>query len=178
MADQRVLVAFASQSGSTAGIASAIAEILRQAGLSVDCRPAGEVADVAPYAVVILGSGVYVRRSASDGGGFLARHRAALATRQVWLFGAGPIGRGQGGPASAVGTDDCSVMAVAAAVGARGAAVLGPIGLADGTGPPGLLERQRVFEWATGIASDLAVSAQASPRSRGLRGCRPLHAPG
>jgi menaquinone-dependent protoporphyrinogen oxidase len=178
MADQRVLVAFASQSGSTAGIASAIAEVLRQAGLSVDCRPAGEVTDVAPYGAVILGSGVYVRRSASDGGGFLARHRAALATRRVWLFGAGPIGRGQGGPASAVGTDDCSVTVVASAVGARGAAVFGPIGLADDPGPPGLVERQRVSEWAAGIASELAIPAQVSPVNRGLRGCRHVPAAG
>ena len=44
---------------------------------------------------VILGSGVFVPGRRSDGGGFLARHEASLAARPVWLFCAGPIGRGR-----------------------------------------------------------------------------------
>ena len=51
--------------------------------------------DVTPYAAVILGSGMFVPSRRSDGGGFLARHAAVLAARPVWLFCAGPIGRGR-----------------------------------------------------------------------------------
>ena len=87
-----VLVAFASQNGSTAGIAGTIAAELRDAGLEADCRPVAAVADLARYDAVVLGSGVFVVRSASDGGGFIAGHREELARRAVWLFSAGPIG--------------------------------------------------------------------------------------
>ena len=41
-----VLVVYASKRGSTAEIAEAIAETLRQSGLSVDCIQAGEVNSV------------------------------------------------------------------------------------------------------------------------------------
>ena len=104
MGDQRVLVAFANRAGSTAGIAGSIATVLRRAGLSVECRLASEVEDVTGYDAVILGSGLYVPRRSSDGGGFLARHRAALATKALWLFCAGPIGRGRG-PDGTVGAE-------------------------------------------------------------------------
>jgi menaquinone-dependent protoporphyrinogen IX oxidase len=43
-----VLVAHASKRGSTAEIADAIAETLRQSGLSVDCIEAGQVSSVEP----------------------------------------------------------------------------------------------------------------------------------
>ncbi len=172
MGDQRVLVAFANQAGSTAGIAGAIATVLVRSGLAVDCRAAGDVVDVSPYSAVILGSGVFVTRRRSDGGGFLARHEAALASRPVWLFCAGPIGRGRcvtGSAASAA--DECSVVAVARAVGARGAAVFGPIGVAAGSdlidrlGPVNL---QRVRAWAAEIADELG-SAQVPTDGAMLR---------
>jgi menaquinone-dependent protoporphyrinogen oxidase len=92
MGDQRVLVAFATRAGSTAGIAGAIATVLRHAGFTVDCHVASEVTDVTPYSAVILGSGVFVPSRRSDGGGFLARHETSLAARPVWLYCAGPIG--------------------------------------------------------------------------------------
>ncbi len=178
MGDQRVLVAFANQAGSTAGIAGVIAAVLVRSGLDVDCRVAREVTDVTPYRAVILGSGVFVTRRRSDGGGFLARHGAALATRPVWLFCAGPIGRGR----CVTGTtadeaDDCSVVAVARDVGARGAAVFGPIGVTaqldamDRLGPVNL---QRVRAWAAEIAADLG-SVNPDPASGGRSRLDPDH---
>ncbi len=165
MGDQRVLVAYANQAGSTAGIAGAIASVLLRAGITVDCRVASEVSDVTPYSAVILGSGVFVPTRRSDGGGFLARHAVALASRAVWLYCAGPIGRGRcptGSTASAA--DDCSVTAVAGAVGARGAAVFGPIGLPADSDPLerlGPVNQQRVRAWATEIATELLTPAPA-----------------
>ena len=47
MTDGQVLVAFANQVGSTAGIAATIAGVLRRAGLDVDIRP-WEPAPAAP----------------------------------------------------------------------------------------------------------------------------------
>ena len=58
----RVLVAYGSRHGSTAEIAEAIAATLREAGLAVDCRKAGEVDSLDGYDAVVLGSAVYMRR--------------------------------------------------------------------------------------------------------------------
>lgn len=176
MGDQRVLVAFANQAGSTAGIAATIESVFRRSGLEVDCRVASEVRDLAPYTAVVLGSGVFVASRASDGGGFLARHRSALAGRPLWLFCAGPIGRGRcPGGGDATGACDASVVAVARAVGARGAAVFGPTGLpADATvellGPVNV---QRVRAWAAEIAVQLRapVGRPVTPRPP-LHRCR------
>jgi menaquinone-dependent protoporphyrinogen oxidase len=159
MGDQRVLVAFANRAGSTAGIAGAVATVLRHAGFAVDCLVASEVADVTPYSAVILGSGVFVPSRRSDGGGFLARHEAPLASRPVWLFCAGPIGRGRcSADVEATGPDDRSVVLVARAVGARGAAIFGPIGLPADSDPLerlGPLDTERIRAWAGEIADEL-----------------------
>jgi hypothetical protein len=177
MGDQRVLVAFANRAGSTAGIAGAVATVLRRAGFTVDCLVASEVSDVTAYAAVILGSGVFVPSRRSDGGGFLARHEVALASRPVWLFCAGPIGRGRC-PAgvTASETEDCSLAAVARAVGARGSAVFGPIGLPADSDPLeslGPLNTERVRAWAREIAEELrAPATQHLAGRRSHRSCR------
>lgn len=160
MAPHRVLVAFSSRTGSTAGIAEAVAAVMRQAGLAVDCRPAGEVADVTPYRAVVLGSGVFVPSRASDGGGFLERHAAALASRPVWLFCIGPIGRGPVRSGDGAGRDDgeYALGAVARAIGARGVAVFGTLGLPDGEDPVASLfpvDDEAVRAWARGILAEL-----------------------
>ena len=175
MGDQRVLVAFANRAGSTAGIAGAVATVLRRAGFAVDCQVASEVADVTPYAAVILGSGVFVPSRRSDGGGFLARHEASLASRPVWLFCAGPIGRGRC-PAGTAASDaeDCSVALVARAVGARGAAVFGPIGLPADSDPVerlGPVNIERARAWAGEIAGELR--GPVAPHPAGRRAHRP-----
>ena len=185
--DQPVLVAFANQAGSTAGIATELAAVLRRAGLAVDCRIAGDVTDVSTYRAVILGSGVFVSSRRSDGGGFLARHEAGLARRPVWLFCAGPIGGGRCTlDASGAMVDVCSVSSVAAAVGARGSAVFGPIAMPEGTDPIdrlGTVDHQRVRAWAGEIAAELlgggrvATLAPAKPR-RGVHRCGQVAATG
>lgn len=183
MSEQRVLVAFANQAGSTAGIADEIGEVLRRAGHVVDCRLAGDVADVTPYRAVILGSGVFVPRRRSDGGGFLVRHATALAARPVWLFCVGPIG-GSHCSVDAAGNlgENCSVSAVAAAVEARGSAAFGPTGLLDGMDPVdrlGTVDHHRVQGWAAEIASELAAEPRGVPHPparRGIHRCGPIAA--
>jgi hypothetical protein len=182
MAEPRILVAFANQAGSTAGIAGVVAATLRRAGFAADCRLASEVDDLGPYAAVIIGSGVFVPSRRSDGGGFLTRHAGALASRRVWLFSAGPIGRGRCHGASGEDEEDCTVTAVARAINARGAAVFGPIGLpadADPMESMGPLNHERVRTWATEIAADLREASVpvAGGRTQMLR-CRPMVARG
>jgi len=169
VAADRVLVAFSNQTGSTAGIAEAITAVLLREGLTVECRQARDVTDVSAYQAVILGSGVFVPSRRSDGGGFLTRHAASLATRPIWLFCAGPIGDGRLSAESVPLPAGCSVMAVAEGVGARGAAVFGPVGIPAGTDPMERLapvDLPAVRAWAAQIAAELAPGRQVVVTSR------------
>jgi menaquinone-dependent protoporphyrinogen oxidase len=159
MSADRVLVAFASQNGSTAGVAETLAVELRDAGFAVDCLPVAEVRDLAPYGAVVLGSGVFLAGRGIDGGGFIARHEAALALRPVWLFSAGPIG-GPGSATTGARGPDAPVVRVARAIGARGAATFGASRLRDDDGgdrmtPAAWSEAARVRGWAWSIAVEL-----------------------
>jgi menaquinone-dependent protoporphyrinogen oxidase len=87
-----VLVTVASRHGATSGIADAIAEELRDAGLTVARRDPAEVDDVTAYGAVVLGSGVYAGRWLDHARRFTERHFAELRSRPVWLFSSGPIG--------------------------------------------------------------------------------------
>lgn len=87
----RVLVAYGSKMGGTAGIAAWIAEQLRSEGLEAEARPAGEVDDVAPYDAVLVGAGLYANRWQRDASRFVKRHTKALREKRVWFFSSGPL---------------------------------------------------------------------------------------
>jgi menaquinone-dependent protoporphyrinogen oxidase len=88
----KTLVAYATKHGSTAEIASAIADKLRSYGVDTDFRAAREVSDLAPYQAVVLGAGVYMGRWHGEALDFLKRFEAPLRARPVWLFSSGPTG--------------------------------------------------------------------------------------
>ena len=82
----------ASKRGSTAEIADAIADALRQSGLNVDCKPADEVGSLDPYDAVVLGSAVYMKRWRGDAKHFLRKHGDELSRLPFWVFSSGPVG--------------------------------------------------------------------------------------
>jgi menaquinone-dependent protoporphyrinogen oxidase len=163
-----VLIAFASQQGSTAWVGETICKELCAAGLTVECQPAAAVTDLEPFSAVVLGSGVFLARRATDGGGFITRHREALAQRPVWLFSAGPIGGTGSASGDDGGCEEAPVVCVARDIGAKGAATFGAGPIVDGTedrDPPGRDWRElaRVRAWARTIADELARSGHAVP---------------
>ena len=88
----RVLVAYATRHGATAGIAERIAAALTAAGLSAEARPVENVTDVGPYDAVVLGGAAYMFRWLKPAVAFARRHSEELAARPVWLFSSGPLG--------------------------------------------------------------------------------------
>jgi menaquinone-dependent protoporphyrinogen oxidase len=85
-----VLVAFGTKHGSTRDVALAVAETLQELGLEVETLPAARVADLSPYAGVVLGGAIYTGRWHPDAVEFMERHRRALAVMPVAVFGMGP----------------------------------------------------------------------------------------
>ena len=89
---KKVLVAYATKMGATAGLASAIADELRRKGHDADTREVGDVQTIDEYDAVVLGSAIYMRRWRPEAVGFLRKHTRELRDRQVWLFHSGPVG--------------------------------------------------------------------------------------
>jgi len=87
----RVLVTYGTRNGSTADIATTVADTLADAGLHVEVRPAGWVTDVTRYDAVVLGGAVYAGRWHRDARGFARRFGQLLQGRPVWVFSSGPL---------------------------------------------------------------------------------------
>lgn len=88
----KILVSAASRHGATSEIARAIADALAREGIEAEVRRPEEVASVAAYDGIVLGSGVYAGRWLGPAKQLIERETAALATKPVWLFSSGPLG--------------------------------------------------------------------------------------
>ncbi|ACV78809.1 flavodoxin domain-containing protein [Nakamurella multipartita] len=171
----KTLVAYASKMGGTEGIAQAVAEELRGAGLEVDLRPADDVSGFDAYDSVILGSAVYAGRWRRPARRLLKRLVAANSIEhpiRVWLFHSGPTG-----PEHADGVVPApgDVAAAAIALGCAQPATFG--GRIETATAKGFLAKSmakgdlagdfrdfdRIRTWADGIAAEL--SAPATPPS-------------
>lgn len=120
----RVLVAYGSKMGGTAGLASMVGAEFQRLGHTADVLPAGKAADVMPYDVVVVGGALYAAHWVKEAHRFVDRHRAVLAAKPVWMFSSGPLDDS----ASRVGNDIAPTAQVArmmAKVGARGHATFG-----------------------------------------------------
>ena len=82
----RILVAYASGTGSTGEVAEAIAEVLRQGGADVDVRAVQDVQDVASYGAIVLGSSIRVGRWLPGAVEFLEDFRRELSSIPVAYF--------------------------------------------------------------------------------------------
>ncbi len=169
----KVLVAHASKRGSTAQIAAAVAETLRDSGLEVDCLDSGEITDLAPYGAVVLGSAVYMKRWRGEAKHFLRRHGKALEKLPFWVFSSGPVGDPDE-PQDPAWTEPPKIVKKVERLGAREHVVFGgrlpleprgPIEKAMVKGiPPEFHDRRdwdEIRAWARGIAAQLQAGVGA-----------------
>lgn len=153
-----VLVAYGSKHGSTAEIAAAIAETLRESGLRADCLQAGSVDSLEGYDAVVVGSAVYMRRWRREARRFLHHHARALSERPLWVFSSGPVGDpAKDNPAW---LEPRRTIAEAERLGARAHVVFG--GLSEASSIPAEFRDRRDWDeiraWARGIAAELPVA--------------------
>ena len=82
----RILVAYASRGGSTAGVAEAIGQTLAAGGAEVDVRSMTEIDDVTAYQALVAGSAIQAHEWLPEAMQFLRRHRAPLAQKPFAAF--------------------------------------------------------------------------------------------
>jgi menaquinone-dependent protoporphyrinogen oxidase len=75
----KILVAYASRTGSTVGVAQAIGKTLAEDGLEVDVLPMKDIRDLAPYRAVVAGSAIQGGRWLPEAMQFVQTHQKALA---------------------------------------------------------------------------------------------------
>src|SRR5690606_22522173 len=82
----KVLVAYASKSGTTIDVAHAVAEALREQGLVVDVRHVSKLNHLEGYQAVVVGSGVRAGHWLPAAVHFVEEHQEALRQMPVAFF--------------------------------------------------------------------------------------------
>ena len=173
--EQAVLVTAASLHGATAEIAEVIGKTLAEHGFAATVIPPGDVGDVDGYDAVIFGSAVYTGHWLDAAKDFVGRCGSSLASRKVWLFSSGPVGKPTGKLAQAMAKDPVELTEIRAATGARDHQMfagkldrkcLSPVQRAVLLAFPGLSGDFRdwaaIREWAAGIARQLVAPGKHS----------------
>jgi len=148
----RVLVAYGSKNGGTAGLARMIGTAALARGVDVEVEPAAEVRDVTPFDAVVVVGALYANRWHRDARRFVRRCSGDLARMPVWLASSGPLDD------SAAQRDIPPVPQVRKLmelVGARGHVTFGGYLAADVTGfPASAMAKTRAGDWrdATHVA--------------------------
>lgn len=87
-----VLVAYATDHGSTRGIADQIADRLRQRATGAEACAVADVREVSGYEAVVLGSAIHGGKWLPAARQFADQNAAPLRERPVWLFSVSTLG--------------------------------------------------------------------------------------
>ena len=84
--NEKILVTYASRSGSTAETAKAISKALLHEGAQVDLLPMQDVKDLTPYSAVVLGSPIRHSQWLPEALKFVQDHRMELTRKRAAMF--------------------------------------------------------------------------------------------
>ena len=84
--DNKILVAYASRTGFTAGVAEAIGKTLAESGAQVEVRRMQDVQDLTPYRAVVAGSAIRGAKWLPEAMQFMQTHQATLAHKPFAAF--------------------------------------------------------------------------------------------
>jgi menaquinone-dependent protoporphyrinogen oxidase len=87
-----ILVAYATDHGSTRGVAERIADRLQLYGVDAEARAVAAGLDVSRYAAVVLGSAIHGGKWLPVARQFAEKNAAPLRERPVWLFSVSTLG--------------------------------------------------------------------------------------
>ena len=82
----RILVTYASRTGSTAEVAQAIAKTLAEGGAQVDVLPMQEVKDLTPYQAVVAGSAIRKSKWLPEAVQFIRTYQSTLTHKSFAVF--------------------------------------------------------------------------------------------
>jgi len=82
----KILVTYATCTGSTVGVAEAIGKTLSEGGLIVDVLPMKEVKDLTPYRAVVAGSAIQSKQWLPEAVDFVRANRAELSRKPFAAF--------------------------------------------------------------------------------------------
>lgn len=82
----KILVAYASRTGSTAGVAEEVGKILSGHGFQVDVLEMQKVNDISVYQAVVLGSAIQNRQWLPEAVEFVRTHQSDLAAKPCAMF--------------------------------------------------------------------------------------------
>jgi menaquinone-dependent protoporphyrinogen oxidase len=82
----KILVTYATCTGSTVGVAEAIGATLSEGGLTVDVLPMKEVKDLTPYRAVVAGSAIQGKQWLPEAVDFVRANRAELSRKPFATF--------------------------------------------------------------------------------------------
>jgi len=85
-AKRKVLVAYGTRAGSTAGVAERVADVLNRNGFEAQAVEIKKVKDAAPYDAVVLGSSVRAGKLKPEVLKFLDKNKADLSTKPFAAF--------------------------------------------------------------------------------------------
>jgi menaquinone-dependent protoporphyrinogen oxidase len=83
---EKILVAYASRTGFTPGVAEVIGKTLTEHGIDVDVFPMNEVADLSDYRAVVAGSAIQDKRWLPEAMDWLQEQRGELAGKPFAAF--------------------------------------------------------------------------------------------
>ena len=84
--NKKILVAYASRTGWTVGVADAIGKTLAENGMEVDILPMRDVKDLSVYHAVVAGSGVNDRQWLPEAMQFMRAHQKELKSKPFAAF--------------------------------------------------------------------------------------------